>query len=228
MPKYLEESTSRLESGCSGEHGMSTSTGALRRRVSYLQDAWLVCISAVFFYVHAEHALRASSIANVFFAIEQGLLVGMFLTRRRTQTTSTRPYDWFVATIGGWLPLAMRPHESGGSLEALGTSLQVAGLACVIVSFATLGKSFGIVAANRGLKIGGPYRLVRHPIYMSHSITLIGFTMANLWWYNAALLVTVTIFQVLRIRAEERVLEATSDYGDYRRSVRWRLMPGLY
>ncbi len=152
----------------------------------------------------------------MFFALEQGLLVGMFLTRRRTNTTSTRPWDWFVATIGGWLPLAMRPQEAGGSIEAFGTFLQVAGLSCVIVSFSTLGKSFGVVAANRGLKVGGPYRFVRHPIYMSHSITLIGFCLANLWWYNTVILVTVTVFQVLRIQAEERVLAATSDFESYR------------
>jgi protein-S-isoprenylcysteine O-methyltransferase Ste14 len=202
--------------------------GPWTRRLSYAQDASLVCLSALFFYVHATHAVEARSIGNVFFALEQGLLVGVFLTRRRTDTTSTRPWDWFVATIGGWLSLAMRPHESGGSLELFGTGLQVVGLTCVIVSFVTLGKSFGIVAANRGLKVGGPYRFVRHPIYMSHSMTLIGFTLANLWWYNALVLVLVTVFQVLRIQAEERVLAATSDYESYRRSVRWRLVPGLY
>lgn len=201
---------------------------AWRRRLSLAQDASLVCVSALFFYVHATHAVEARSIANVFFALEQGLLIGMFLTRRRTDTTSTRPWDWFVATIGGWLPLAMRPQEAGGSLEAFGTGLQVAGLSCVIIGFATLGKSFGVVAANRGLKVGGPYRFVRHPIYMAHSITLIGFCLANLWWYNSAILVTVTVFQVLRIQAEERVLAATSDYESYRRAVRWRLVPGLY
>ena len=199
-----------------------------RRRWSYLQDASLICVSAAFFYAHATHAVETGSITNVFFAIEQGLLVGVFLMRRRTDTTSTRPWDWFVATIGGWLALAMRPHESGGLLETYGTALQVLGLSCVIVGFATIGKSFGVVAANRGLKVGGPYRFVRHPIYMSHSITLIGLTLANLWWYNAAVLITVTIFQVFRMQAEERVLAATSDYDAYRGRVRWRLLPGVY
>lgn len=201
---------------------------AWRRRWSLAQDASLVCVSAAFFWAHASHALDAGSVTNLFFAIEQGLLVGVFLTRRRTDTTSTRPWDWFVATIGGWLALAMRPHESGGMLEAYGTGLQVVGLSAVIVGFATIGKSFGVVAANRGLKVGGPYRFVRHPIYMAHSITLVGFTIANLWWYNVAILVTVTIFQVFRIHAEERVLAATADYDAYRARVRWRLVPGLF
>lgn len=211
-----------------GTQATTFAGSAWRRRLSYVQDALLVCVSALFFYSHAAHAVDGRSIASVFFAIEQGLLVGMFLTRRRTNTTSTRPWDWFVATIGGWLPLVMRPHESGGSLEAFGTGLQVVGLTCVIVSFATLGRSFGVVAANRGLKIGGPYRFVRHPIYMSHSITLIGFCLANLWWYNAAIVAVVTVFQVFRIQAEERVLAATSDYDSYRRTVRWRLLPGVF
>ena len=61
-----------------------------RRRLSYAQDASLVCIAALFFYVHARNAVETRSLANVFFAVEQGLLVGMFLTRRRTTTTSAR------------------------------------------------------------------------------------------------------------------------------------------
>ncbi len=206
----------------------ATAGAAWRRRWSYVQDASLVCVSGAFFYAHATHALESRSVTNLFFAAEQGLLVGIFLTRRRTDTTSPRPWDWFVATVGGWLALAMRPHESGGILGAYGTVLQVLGLCAVIAGFATIGKSFGVVAANRGLKVGGPYRFVRHPIYMAHSITLVGFTVANLWWYNVLILVVVTAFQMLRIQAEERVLAATCDYDSYRARVRWRLLPGVY
>jgi protein-S-isoprenylcysteine O-methyltransferase Ste14 len=201
---------------------------ASARRLSMVQDASLVCISAVFFYVHGSHAVSTHSISSVFFTVEQALLVSMFLTRRRSQVTSQRPWDWLVATMGGWLPLVMRPHESGGFAEVYGTGVQVLGLTCVIASFLTLGRSFGVVAANRGLKIGGPYRFVRHPIYLSHSITLLGFVIANLWWYNAVLLIVVTIFQLLRISAEERILNSSSDYAPYKARVRWRLVPGVY
>ena len=192
------------------------------------QDAALVVVTALFFYVHVTHVIESRSLTNVFFAIEQGLLVGMFLTRRRSQYTSTRPQDWLVATIGGWGVLLLRPHESGGSMEVLGAGVQLVGLSLVIVSFSTLGKSFGVVAANRGLKVGGPYKLVRHPIYFSHAITAIGFVIANFWWPNVVILVVVTGFQLLRISAEERVLVATSDYETYKEKVRWRLVPGLY
>lgn len=199
-----------------------------KRRFSYLQDALLVCVSALFFYVHVRHAVEEASITSVFFGIEQGLLVGMFLTRRRTGTTSQRPFDWFIATVGGWLSLAMRPHETGGMFGVIGPSIQVVGLGLVIVCFASIGKSFGVVAANRGLKVHGPYRLLRHPIYFSHTVTLIGFTIANVWWPNLAILLVVTAFQVLRIQSEERVLSATSNYEAYSARVRWRLFPGVF
>ncbi len=198
------------------------------RWLGMTQDAALVFISAVFFYAHGTHAYHSHNLSNIFFALEQGLLVWMFLTRRRSQATSQRPWDWVVATLGGWLPLVMRPHESGGMLELYGSGIQVVGLTCVIVSFCTLGRSFGVVAANRGLKVGGPYRFVRHPIYFSHSITLMGFVIANLWWFNIVLVLAITLFQVLRINAEERILTATSDYKTYKEHVRWRLLPGLY
>ena len=45
------------------------------------------------------------------------------------------------------------------------------GLAVVIVGKMTLGRSFGVVPANRGVVVGGPYRLVRHPIYTGYLIT---------------------------------------------------------
>jgi protein-S-isoprenylcysteine O-methyltransferase Ste14 len=102
------------------------------------------------------------------------------------------------------------------------------GLTLVIISFATLGRSFGVVAANRGLKIGGPYRLVRHPIYFSHSVTLLGVVIANFNWINLTIALVATACQFFRMDAEERVLTATSDYVTYKERVRYRLIPGLY
>ncbi|MGE0598268.1 MAG: isoprenylcysteine carboxylmethyltransferase family protein [Dehalococcoidia bacterium] len=210
------------------EVGFRTATSSWRRRLSYGQDALLVCVSGAFFYGHGRYAIETGSLTNVFFAIEQALLIGIFLTRRRTNTTSQRPWDWFIAAIGGWAALAMQPHEGGTTGEAVGAAIQFAGLALLIVCLLSLGKSFGVVAANRGLKVHGPYRVVRHPVYFAHAVTQVGFIIANPWWPNVALFATICVFQVLRIRAEERVLSATSDYDQYRAVVRWRLIPGLH
>ena len=197
-----------------------------RRRLALSQDALLVVVSAFFLWLHVQRVAEGSY-TSVPFAIEQALLVGMFLFRRRSRATSTRPFDWVVAA-GGWLPLLMRPHDAAFAAGVAGTAMQMAGLTMTAVGFLYLGRSFGVVAADRGLKVHGPYRFVRHPIYFSHFVTTIGFVAANFGLLNIGLLALVTVCQVLRIRAEERVLGETSDYAAYRAQVRWRLLPGLY
>ena len=48
------------------------------------------------------------------------------------------------------------------------------GLVLVVVGKMALGRSFGIVPANRGVVVRGPYTLVRHPIYTGYLITHVG------------------------------------------------------
>ncbi len=206
-----------------------TSTGTFRRRMSLTQDALLVVSSAVFCYVHARAVVADSTWTSIPFAIEQAILVALFLSRRRSSETSTRPVDWVFATIGGWGPLVLQVHPSAGELMRMGgIAVQTVGLALSCVGFVWLGKSFGIVAANRGVKTSGPYRIVRHPIYASHTLTLLGFAVANLWWGNVVIVALVLTGQLFRMVAEERVLTATDEYRAYAREVRWRLVPGVF
>ena len=57
--------------------------------------------------------------------------------------------------------------------------VQLSGLLVAFLSLATLGRSFGIVAANRGVKTRGPYRFVRHPTYMGYLICYLGYVAEN-------------------------------------------------
>jgi protein-S-isoprenylcysteine O-methyltransferase Ste14 len=196
------------------------------RRLNMAQDAALVVVAALFAYGQTLAVLDGNSL-NLGFAFEQAILVTLFLVRRRSRATSRRPFDWIVAA-GGWLPLLARPAEIDGPWAVAGAIVQVGGLGFACAAILSLGRSFGVVAANRGLKVGGMYRFVRHPIYLAHVLTFTGFLMANPSLLNAALYVLTTTCHLLRIRAEERVLEATSDYAAYRQQVRWRLVPGLF
>lgn len=196
---------------------------------SKAQDAVLICVTAVFVTVHAERVLVDQSITSVFFAIEQTLLLALFLTRRPSTKTSVRPRDWAVAALGGWLPLLMRPGDASVEwMVVAGAGIQLIGLGMTIVGFSYLGRSFGIVAAQRGLKVSGPYRFVRHPIYASHALTSLGFLLANPFWFNWVVFAIASSCQLLRIQGEERILNETSDYATYRQRVRFRVVPGLY
>lgn len=193
-----------------------------------IQDALLVVVSALFLYVQGSRVLVDHSVASLPFAVEQGFLTALFLTRRRSQATASDIGAWVAATIGGWGPLLLRPAESSWGLTLAGLTLQTVGASLTFVGFSALGRSFGVVAANRGLKTAGPYRIVRHPIYLSHSLTLTGFLVANFSWLTLGMYLAIIGAQLARIRAEEKLLQATSEYAEYSRRVRWRLVPGVY
>jgi protein-S-isoprenylcysteine O-methyltransferase Ste14 len=104
----------------------------------------------------------------------------------------------------------------------------IAGLLLQVGAKMTLGLSFGVVAANRGVKVLGPYRLVRHPIYAGYTIAHIGGLLAmpsltNAWLYGAAL-----VLQIARIFCEERVLKEDIEYRAYAAHVHYRLVPGIF
>jgi protein-S-isoprenylcysteine O-methyltransferase Ste14 len=109
-----------------------------------------------------------------------------------------------------------------------GFVLQLAGLVLVIGSLVALGRSFGFVAADRGVVTRGPYALVRHPVYVSYLLIEVGYVAQALSWRNVAVVICVTACNIGRIVAEEKVLSGSTDYLRYRESVRFRLLPGLW
>jgi protein-S-isoprenylcysteine O-methyltransferase Ste14 len=93
-----------------------------------------------------------------------------------------------------------------------------------------LGRSFGLLPAQRGLVTSGPYRVMRHPIYCGYLISHIGFLLVNASWWNFAVLSVLCAAQLLRIRREEALLADSRDaqYNRYRCQVRWRVLPFVY
>ncbi|CAN5880267.1 isoprenylcysteine carboxylmethyltransferase family protein [soil metagenome] len=115
--------------------------------------------------------------------------------------------------------------------EWAAATLQVAGLAVQVTAKATLGRSFGVLPAARGLVTGGLYRIVRHPIYLGYMIGNLGFLLANASLRNLLVLLALLLTQVLRILREETVLGsggAKSAYDNYRSRVRFRLLPYVF
>ncbi|MEP6872785.1 MAG: isoprenylcysteine carboxylmethyltransferase family protein [Burkholderiales bacterium] len=113
--------------------------------------------------------------------------------------------------------------------EWIGASLQLASLAWQFTAKVFLGRSFGLLPAQRGLVMAGPYRIVRHPIYFGYLIGHVGFLLVNFSWRNAGVLALLYVAQVIRIRREEFVLSETDrSYRQYQTRVRWRLLPFVY
>ena len=101
--------------------------------------------------------------------------------------------------------------------------------ACLsLASLLSLGRRFGVFPALRGLVTKGPYRLVRHPMYLAYVIADIGYNLQE-WNFGTALLVMAGWASLLyRIQAEERILAQDVRWSAYAASVRYRLLPGLW
>lgn len=115
-------------------------------------------------------------------------------------------------------PLGMTPL-------AVGSGLVLAGLLTEAWGYMYLLRSLSIVPEARVLKVTGPYRFVRHPIYFGQFLAQAGvwlvFANTNAVWIG--FYICFVILQLVRTRMEDRVLEeAFGDmFRDWKRRTFW-------
>lgn len=185
--------------------------------------------AAFFAQATAQFYLRTHSLIGGVFLVEQTWFVIAYLVRRPARAFSRNPASWLLAAGGTFAGVLLRPvgaHPHWGVAAGLG--LQLAGLAVGILSLLVLGRSFGFVAADRGLVIRGPYAIVRHPTYASYFVIQLGYLLQSISLWNVLVIVLASGCNVGRGLMEERLLTGSSAYEAYRRQVRSRLVPGLW
>jgi protein-S-isoprenylcysteine O-methyltransferase Ste14 len=75
----------------------------------------------------------------------------------------------------------------------------------------------------------GPYALVRHPMYASALVMLLGAPIALGSWWGVLALVVMSPALVWRLIDEERFLTNNlAGYATYKEKVRYRLIPGVW
>jgi protein-S-isoprenylcysteine O-methyltransferase Ste14 len=162
------------------------------------------------------------------YIVSEGLVVVFVLVRRHTQDVTLRPSDWLIAIAATALPLLARPSGSSPVPTVIGLLFVVTGIVLQISSKLTLRRSFGLIAANRGVKVGGPYALVRHPMYAGYLFSHLGLLLLSPIWFNVVLYSAAWTAQILRIITEERLLRSDQRYVEYSEKVRHRLIPGVF
>jgi isoprenylcysteine carboxyl methyltransferase (ICMT) family protein YpbQ len=161
--------------------------------------------------------------------LSEGLVVFYFLIRRRALNISRRPVEWLAAMIATCAALLVLPEPGQGLVPLqLAACVLLAGMIIQILAKITLGRSIGCVPAHRGVKVSGPYRFIRHPMYAGYSLSHLAFLAANPSFWNAAIYAVEFALLLYRLGAEERLLSRDPLYADYRRVVRYRLIPGLF
>jgi protein-S-isoprenylcysteine O-methyltransferase Ste14 len=172
------------------------------------------------------------TIADWVYVSQHVLVLGIALTRPSPEVQDhsvlssaavvvSYAYPYAQMAYLRWMPGIPTWPEGGLVLVTLTAFLSFA-------SLFSLGRWFGVWPALRGLAKRGPYRLVRHPMYLAYVLADIGCNLQE-WNFGTVLLVMAGWAALFyRICAEERILSQDSGWPTYVALVRYRLFPGLW
>lgn len=153
-----------------------------------------------------------------------------FFLRPPSLKRSRAPIAWAACAIAILSAGMLGPPTDQAEVWAIlvGEGIVIVGVVFTFASVSFLGKCFGVLPEVRGLVTNGPYRVIRHPVYLGEMIAFVGFVVGSQQWLNILPLLTFAAAQGVRMRLEEAaLLEAFPDeYGAYAARTP-RLIPGL-
>ena len=166
-------------------------------------------------------AWQARNLLALLLTLQAGL-VAYALAARRGDIAQVPGFQKLVAWLSALLPFLLQASIQPGIVQV---GLAICGLALAAWGLLSLGKSFGIAPADRGLVLHGPYRFLRHPIYAGELLAVFAILAGAQSPWNAAVFGLLLLTVLARIGWEERTV---SGYGSYTGRVRWRLLPGVW
>jgi protein-S-isoprenylcysteine O-methyltransferase Ste14 len=137
-----------------------------------------------------------------------------------------------IAVVVLWRPVGGELYRASGWIGWLLRAVQLAGLLLIVSSVRAIDalELAGIhrQSARQGLQVIGPYRLVRHPLYLGW--VLIVFGHAHMTGDRLVFAILTSLYLVIAIPWEERSLQTTfgEEYRRYALRVRWRIIPYVY
>lgn len=169
-----------------------------------------------------------ATVASVFFC---GLLVVMLLVRTVPRARASGMLPRILAVTGTFLGtgfLYLKPVPLPLPLGIAMIVVLVVTAAVEIYILAWLGRSFAIMAEARKLVTGGPYRFVRHPLYVAETVGMAAVMVQFFGAPAVALSLAYAAAQVGRALCEEKVLADTfPDYASYAARTA-RFIPFVY
>ena len=172
------------------------------------------------------------TVTDWIYVLQHLIVLGVALTRPRPKV-----WDYSVASSVAVGVAYLYPYAqviylgwSAGYVASpfAGLVLVTVAAGLSLVSLLTIGRFFGVRPALRGLVTSGPYRFVRHPIYLSYVLGDVGYNLQE-WNFVTLLLVLIGWASlVYRIHAEELVLSQHAEWPAYVASVRYRVVPGIW
>lgn len=174
------------------------------------------------------NAFRANPRLSVaLIVIVEAILAVFVLIRAPSKECASGSWAVVTTAFGTFLPLAVRPTASIAD-STVGQGLQTIGAVAILFGALSLNRCFGLLPAYRGLRTGGAYRIVRHPLYAAYLFSWAGYLASNTSLWNVVVALVALGFQLERIRNEEAVLSRYPEYRAYCRQTRYRLVPFVF
>ncbi|TPM34514.1 isoprenylcysteine carboxylmethyltransferase family protein [Mesorhizobium sp. B2-3-5] len=198
-------------------------------REGFFRTCALAC-AGLFVYRGVHQLLEDPTRLNTaLVAISEILTFTWLLLSRRPVTRDWNPLAVIVSVTASF-GVALISLKPGMALVPvyIAAPLQLIALLFVIWGKISLGRSFAILPANRGVMTGGAYRLVRHPIYAGYLAGHVLYLLSAFSFHNLAVYAVITYMQLYRILREEALLVAEPEYRAYMERVRYRLFYRIF
>ena len=187
----------------------------------------MAIIGMVYFINQAYQAyMNAHNPTVLLLLVEELITVFLIVAAKFTDTRNFSPLP-MIATICGTFYFFAVSLGSGTKLipDNIASMRLICAICWQIYAKIYLGRSFGLLPACRTVVDTGPYRLVRHPIYLGYFIGHMSFLFNNFSLWNVTVFTLLYLFQVLRIIYEEQVLSQNEQYREYKTRVKYRFIP---
>jgi protein-S-isoprenylcysteine O-methyltransferase Ste14 len=154
----------------------------------------------------------------------------LIMTRPPAKAQADGLLPRMAAFVGTYLPWTItffgKTEEALPNL--LSTACVLVGLIMMLITVRHLGRSFSLVPQARSVVQTGPYRWIKHPLYLAEEIAILGVVLQYLTPVTVILLVLHVGVQICRIVYEEDLLRRNCpEYSSYEAS-RWRLVPYIW
>ncbi len=195
----------------------------------WLEPYAFLLLYGYFFFMFAYSFVRDLNPVDALYVFDQTILMIFISTRREAIQICKRPMDCAIALLATLLPLLAVPN-SGQYVISEGACIimMLTGTLLHIYAKLSLRRSFGILPADRGIKSGGAYQFVRHPMYLGYFVVQAGMMLAGPVGWNVVLFTMIWSLYLWRIHIEERLLGRNDAYRDFCARTRYRLIPGVY
>ena len=195
-------------------------------RSSSGSPGWAVAIDATLFAV---------------FALHHSLFARDSIKRRVARLVPDRllrsVYVWIASllllvVLALWQPIAGHPYTVTGWRSIVHAAVQLGGIWLIARAVAKIDalELAGIrpASGSDSLQIAGPYRWVRHPLYLGWLLAVFG--AADMTADRLAFAAITTVYLLIAIPWEERSLRRIfgEPYARYQQAVRWRIIPYVY